>query len=89
MSQDVDCCAANAVSVKQWRVKAAGILISLSGQIVVPLNHAAKKKDFSIAERVIILFALYYILLLMIWSKVIMAYELSNVKGGVKNNGVK
>jgi len=64
-------------------------LISLSGQAVAPLNPAAKKRDCSIAESAIFLFALYYILLLMIWSKVIMVYELSNVKSGVRNKGFK
>ncbi len=85
----MDCCVANAVSVKQWSVKAVRILISLSGQTVVQLNLAAKKRDCGIAENAIILFALYYILLLMIWSKVIRAQELSNVKSGVKDNGFK
>lgn len=47
-------------------------LTSLSGQIVVQLNPAVKKRDCSIAGSVTILFVLYYILLLMIWSKVIM-----------------
>lgn len=47
-------------------------LTSLSGQIVVQLNPAVKKRGCSIAGSVTILFVLYYILLFMIWSKVIM-----------------
>lgn len=86
LSQDAGCCAVNAVFVKQWAVKAAWILTSLSGQTVAPLNPVAKKRGRSIAENVTTLFALYYILLLMIWNRVIMVWELSNVKSGVKNN---